>query len=735
MRFAALELAKMPPFRPGSAVALSVLILVACSDTETEAPRPTPEETAVDYPVADQRPHKLTAHGHTRVDPYYWLRDDQRENPDVLAYLEAENAYTRRKLAHTEALQEKLYREMVGRIEQDDESVPYRLGDYWYYTRFERGKEHPVYARRKGSLEAPEEVLLDANGLARGHEFYQIGNFQVSPNGQLLAYAEDTVSRGQYTIRIKNLRTGELYPEPIADAAADLAWANDDKTLFYVRLQEGTLIPYQAYRHALGTDPARDQLVYEETDNTFNMSLDKSRSREQIVLSLDSTLSSEVRLLDADRPDSGFEAFLPREADHEYSVEPLGQVAYIRTNWQAENFRLMRAPLASAADKATWQELVPHRQAVFLNDFTVFDDYLVVEERDEGVLKLRVIPLAGEGEDFFIDSDETAYTAAIDDNPNTNTTVLRYAYTSLATPDTIYDYDMAAGKRTLRKRQAVLGGFERDDYLTTRIHAPARDGASIPVTLYHRDEVSNDGTAPLYVFGYGSYGNSYDPEFRAYRLSLVDRGFVIALAHIRGGQELGREWYEDGKLLAKKNTFTDFIDVTEHLIAAGWGDPDKVVASGRSAGGLLMGAIANMRPDLYRIVMAGVPFVDVVTTMLDESIPLTTFEFDEWGNPQDPEYYQYMLSYSPYDQISAQRYPDLLVTTGLWDPAVQYWEPAKWVARLRDRKTDSNPLLMYCNMETGHGGASGRFDRYKETAMEWAFLLDLAGKAESVLKG
>lgn len=675
----------------------------------------------MDHPVAAIKPHESTIHGHTRVDDYYWLRDDEREDPEILAYLEAENDYAANKLAPASDMRERLYEEIVGRIKQNDETVPYRKGDYWYYARYEKGKELPIYARRKGSEQGEEEILLDTNVLAEPFDFYEVASLAVSDDGKLLAYAEDTVSRGEYVIRIKNLESGELYPESIVNASGDMAWMNDNETLVYVKEQEGTLIPYQAYRHALGSDTQDDELLYEEANNTFSLSLWKARSKDHIILYAHHTLSTETQLLDSTNPESTFEVFLPREEDHEYALEIKGDEAYVRTNWDAENFRLMKASLKTSADKSTWEEVIPNRGEVFLNEFTLFDDYLVVEERDDGILKLRVIPGDG-GKEFFIESNESAYTAQLGTNPNTDTAVLRYSYSSLATPDSVFDYDMSSGDKTLRKQQEVVGDFDQSAYVTARVHATARDGTKIPVSLYYRKGLKPDGKNPLYVLGYGSYGISYDPEFRSSRLSLVDRGFVFALAHIRGGQELGRQWYENGKLLKKKNTFTDFIDVTEHLVEEGWGDPSKVVATGRSAGGLLMGAIVNMRPDLFTVITTEVPFVDVITTMLDESIPLTTFEFDEWGNPKDKEYYDYMLSYSPYDQVEAKDYPHMLVSTGLWDPAVQYWEPAKWVAKLRVTKTDDRLLLFHTNMDAGHRGSSGRFERMKDRAREFAFI-------------
>ncbi|MCG8432550.1 MAG: S9 family peptidase [Gammaproteobacteria bacterium] len=709
---------------------LAILILPAVVLLGGCAPAEDPVavgESEIKPPVAKIKPRELVTHGHTRIDNYYWLRDDEREDPDVLGYLDAENDYLSKVMAHTDALQENLYQELIERIKPNDESVPFRLGDYYYFTRFEEGKEHPVYSRRKGGEQGPEEILLDVNVLAEPYEFYEIGNFEISADAKIMAYAEDSVSRGQHVIKIKNLETGELYPERIENADSALAWAADNETLFYIKLQEETLIPYQVYRHKLGTDPREDELVYEEKDSAYFMWLGNTRDKNHILVYLSSTSTSEMRLLPVDNPQGEFKAFLPRESDHEYFIEPLGDVAYIRTNWNAENFRLMKTQLATSADKNTWQEVVPHRKDAFIQDFTVFDEFVVLEEMDDAVLRLRVLPLDG-GEEFVIKSDEAAYAAFIDFNPNTDTTVLRYSYESMATAGSIFDYDMASGERVLRKQQFEGKDYDPQNYETRRVYATARDGTSIPISLLYRKGAKPDGTHPLYVLGYGSYGNSYEATFRSQRLSLVNRDFVFALAHIRGGQERGRQWYEGGKLFNKKNTFTDFIEATQYLVDEGWGDPNKVVGSGRSAGGLLIGAVANMAPhDLFTALVTEVPFVDVITTMLDESIPLTTFEYNEWGNPNQKDYYDYMLSYSPYDQVEAKDFPHMLVSTGLWDPAVQYWEPAKWVAKLRATKTDDNLLLMHTNMNAGHRGGSVRFERMRDRAREYAFIFDVFG--------
>ncbi len=681
------------------------------------------------WPVADKRPRELIAHGHTRIDDYYWLRDDDRENPDVLAYLAAENDYLREQTRHLRSFEDALYRELVGRIKQDDESVPVVIDQYAYFSRYKKGKEYPIHLRKKVDSGEPEEILLDENILASGHDYYDLGDFEVSKNHNLLAYAEDTCSRGEYVIRICNLADGCTYEDKIERCFDSFTWANDNRTLYYIKLQEGTLIPYRLYRHRLGNDPACDELIHEEMDSQFLLSVEKSRDDQTIILTSTQTMSSEVWLADAYDPEADFRIFLAREDDHEYDVEPLGKTAYIRTNWQAKNFRLMKVGFSEPQDKSRWEEIIPGRSTIFLEDFIVFAQYIAVEERHEGVLKIRFMSHDGR-KDVLIDEPEAAYTAEIDDNPNTATSVLRYSHESLATPTKIYDYDMATGDKVLQKEQEIPGGFDRENYDTRRVYAKARDGTSIPVTLLHRKGVTNDGTNPLFILGYGAYGISYDPDFRADRLSLVDRGFVFALAHIRGGQELGRDWYEHGKLKQKSNTFTDFIDVTETLVAERWGHKDKVVICGRSAGGLLMGAVLNMRPDLFRVAVVGVPFVDVVTTMLDDSIPLTTFEYDEWGDPRETPYYEYMLSYSPYDQIKARDYPHIWVGAGLWDPAVQYWEPAKWVARLRQTKTDDNRLLMYTDMDAGHRGASGRFRHQRDRAREYAFVFDVLGISE-----
>jgi len=704
----------------------------AGAEPSAAAPGPAAgsEEGAVPAPpVAPRRPHALTAHGQTREDPYYWLRDDGRSDPEVLAYLDAENRHTVARLAHTVPLRERLRGELVARLRPDDDSVPYRKGGYWYATRFVAGQEHPVFVRRRDAPGAAEERLLDGNLLAAGHGFFQIGGVEVSPDHRLVAWAEDTVSRRQYTIRVREIATGRDLPDRIENTSGDIAWAGDGKTLFYVERDPTTLLPYRVRRHTLGADPAADPSVYEESDPTFYTGVETSRSERFVFIVSRSTLSSEVRFASAAEPAAPFRVFLPREREHEYEVEDLGDRFFVRTNWRAPNFRLMEVPLAATADRASWREVVPHREEVFLHGFLAFRDFLALAERGEGVRRIRVVPL-GAGEERLLAADQPASVLLFGANPSQETRWLRYTETSLVSPTTTYDLEVATGERQLRKREAVLGGFDPASYQSERIWITARDGVRVPVSLAYRKGFRPDGTAPLLQYGYGAYGFSTDPYFNPNVLSLLDRGFVFAIAHVRGGQELGRRWYDDGRVLRKKNSFFDFVDVTEALVAGRYADPGRVFALGGSAGGLLVGAVANLRPDLYRGIVAAVPFVDVVTSMLDESIPLTTGEFDEWGDPKQREAYEYMLSYSPYDQVRAQAYPHLLVTTGLWDSQVQYWEPAKWVAKLRATATGDRLLLLHTNMQAGHGGKSGRFARLDEVALQYAFLLDLAGIRE-----
>ena len=671
-------------------------------------------------------PTLIDKHGHVRVDDYYWLKE--RDNPEVVAYLNAENENSDRVMAHTKAFEEKLFEEIKARIKPTDMSVPYKRDGYFYYTRYEAGKEYPVFARRKGSLDQSEEITLDANVLAQGHEFFSIGGWALSADQTLMAYAVDTQGRRIFTIYFKNLQTGELLPDVIPDVTENLTWADDNRTLFYAKQDLKTLRAYQIYRHILGTGVARDQLVFEEPDETYVAYVYKTKSKQFLMIVSAHTLSQEYRYLAADEPSGEFTVFLARQREHEYHVDHFGDRFLIRTNDQAKNFRLMATPIDKIGQEH-WQQIVPHRADVYLGDFEIFKDHLVLEERSRGLTQIRVMPWVG-GEGYYLPFDEPAFRANVGANPEFDTTILRFEYTSMKTPLSIYDYDMARKTKTLLKQEEVLGGFDSHNYVTERLYAPAADGTEVPLSLVYRKGIKRHGQNPLLLYGYGAYGASIDAAFSSPRLSLIDRGFVYAIAHIRGGQELERQWYENGRLLKKKNTFTDFIACAEYLIREKFTNPEELFAMGRSAGGLLMGAIANMRPDLFKGIVAEVPFVDVVTTMLDPTIPLTTGEYDEWGDPNQREFYDYMLSYSPYDNVEAKKYPHLLATGGLHDSQVPYWEPAKWVAKLRAMKTDNNRILLKTNMEAGHGGSTGRFRRHRETAFSYVFLLDLAGIKE-----
>jgi len=680
-------------------------------------------------PIAPPRPRTVSSPHGARTDPYYWLRDDERADPEVLAYLQAENAFRERSLAAVKPLENALYDEIVARIKQDDATVPYRKNGYWYNTRYEPGKEYPIFARRKGRIDAPEEILLDANALAVGHDYYRIGAMEISPDSAWLAFCEDTVGRRQFTLRFKNLRSGEIQPAAIPDVEPDLAWANDNCTVLYVEKDPEILLGLYVKKHRLGQDPRQDTLVFEQQNKSFYTGVCKSKSERFIFIHMESTVSSEWRYADAGDPALEFKTFLPHERDHEYQIEHLGDDFIVRTNFQARNFRVARVPIGKEASRADWQDVVAHRDDTFIEDFDVFDGFLALAVRTGGLCKISIRPWAPStpsthDAEFFIDSDEAAYTTSLSVNPELDTEILRYVYSSLATPGTVYDYNVRTREKILLKRDPVMGGFDPSHYRTEFLFAPARDGARIPVSLMYREGFARDGSAPLLQYAYGAYGLSTDPQFSSARLSLIDRGFVYAIAHVRGGQEMGRAWYDDGRLLHKKNSFTDFVDVTRHLVAQRYTRKDTVFAMGGSAGGLLMGAVANSSPGDYRGIVAQVPFVDVVTTMLDDSIPLTTNEYDEWGDPNERGSYDYMLSYSPYDNVRAQRYPAMFVTTGLWDSQVQYYEPAKWVAKLRALKTDDNALFLRVDMEAGHGGKSGRFQHYREIAMEYAFLLD-----------
>jgi len=709
-----------------------LLFLQSCEDTADKSKNSHNSMTGMyekmdtPQPVAKKVKKELTIHDDTRIDNYYWL--NQREDQEVINYLNDENAYLDKMMSHTKSFQDELFEEIKGRIKQTDMSVPYKDNGYFYLTRYEEGKEYPIHARKKGSLDAAEDIMLDVNELAKPYSFYSVGGRSVSTNNEILAYGEDTLSRRIYTIRFKNLKDGTMYEDVIPNTTGRAVWANDNKTVFY-GVKDEALRGYKIFKHKLGTPASEDKEIYHEKDETFGTFVYKTKSDKYLVIGSYQTLATEYQILEADNPDGKFRLFQPREYENklEYSIAHYGDKFYIRTNWNAPNYRLMVTP-ENATSKENWKEVIPHRKDVLLEDMDIFKDHLVLSERINGITQLRIRPW--KGEEHYIDFGEDAYLSYTSVNPEFDTDVLRLGYTSLTTPNSTFDYNMNTKKKELLKQQEVVGDFNKDEYTSERIYVKARDGAKVPVSIVYRKDTPKDGTSPLLLYAYGSYGSSMDPYFSSVRLSLLDRGFIYAIAHIRGGEEMGRHWYEDGKLLNKKNTFKDFIDCGEYLLANNYTNKDKLFAMGGSAGGLLMGAIANMRPDMWKGIIAAVPFVDVITTMLDETIPLTTGEFDEWGNPKEKEYYDYIKSYSPYDQVESKDYPAMLVTTGLHDSQVQYWEPAKWVAKLRELKTDKNPLLLRTNMEAGHGGASGRFKRFRETAMEYAFFLDLAGKVE-----
>ncbi len=676
-------------------------------------------------PVAEKIRKEFLEHGHVRTDNYYWLCE--RDNPKVIEYLESENSFTKSVMRDTEKLQEKLFNEIVGRIKQTDMSVPYFENGYFYYTRYEEEKEYPVYCRKKESLDADEEVLLNVNEMAEGHEYYHVAGYKVSMNNNLIAFGVDTIGRRLYTVYFKDLLTGRILDDRISNTSGSAAWSNDNKTVFYTLKDTETLRPYKILKHKLGAGSS-DKIVYEEKDETFYIYVYKTKSRRFIIIASYSTLSNEYRFNDADNPDSEFILFHPRERKLEYDIDHFEDKFFIRTNLDAVNFRLMETPVKKTG-RENWKEVIPHREDALVENFELFKNYLVIDERINGLTQLRIINIKDNSE-YYIDFEEQAYTAWISTNPEFDTQVLRFGYSSMTTPNSTFDYNMITKDKKLMKQQEVLGDFKPENYTSERLFVPADDGTQIPISLVYRKGIVKTGDNPLLLYGYGSYGHTTEPSFSSEILSLLDRGFIYAVAHVRGGQIMGRKWYEDGKLLKKKNTFTDFNDCAEYLINENYTDTNNLFAMGGSAGGLLIGAVINMKPELYRAVIAAVPFVDVVTTMLDESIPLTTAEYDEWGNPNQREYYDYMLSYSPYDNVSAVNYPAMLVTTGLHDSQVQYWEPAKWVAKLRELKTGDNILLLHTNMDTGHSGATGRFKRYKETALEYAFLLKLSGIKE-----
>ena len=703
------------------------MLIPACKNNDVKK-EPVQWPSGIAAPVAAKKEKILTAHGDTRIDEYYWMNDYFKKGPDstlVVEYLKAENAYLDTMLSPVKALRESLFEEMKARIQEKDESVPVFNNGYYYYTRTEEGKQYYKYCRKKGSLEAPEEILLDVDKMAEGHGYYDITGFNVSPDNKLLAYGEDLLSRRQYTIRIKNLETGQLLPESIPNTEGYAIWAADNKTFFYTTKNPVTLLSEKIMRHQLGSSVNGDAVVYTEKDPSNYIGVFKTKSQEYICIISSATLSSEYRILNANDPLGSFKIFQPRINKVLYYIDHWNDRFLIRTNKDAENFRLLETPLDKTGVE-NWKEVIAHRPDVLLEEVEVFKDHWAIVERKEGLLQLRIRDLKTNS-DHYLEFGEPSYSAYVSNNPEYNSSILRYNYTSLTTPNSVFDYDLNSRSKKLMKEQIVLGGFKKEDYITERIYATASDGVKVPISLVYKKGTPKDGSAPLLLYAYGSYGASTDASFSGARLSLLNRGFIYAIAHIRGGQEMGRKWYEDGKLLKKKNTFTDFISCGEELIAQKYTSKGHLYANGGSAGGLLMGAIVNMAPTLWNGVVADVPFVDVITTMSDPTIPLTTNEYDEWGNPADKEAYDYMKSYSPYDNVEKKAYPNLLVTTGLHDSQVQYFEPAKWVARLRALKTDSNLLLLKTNMEAGHGGASGRFDYLKEIALKYAFYMGLEG--------
>ncbi len=686
-------------------------------------------------PVAKKISKEITIHNDTRIDDYFWMRlsDEQKnaQNPDdqtkdVLAYLEDENDYLKASMAHTNAVQDELYNEMIGRIKKDDQSVPVTDNGYSYYTRYEEGQDYALYCRKKNNQENKEEVILNGPKMAKGFTYYGIGRRSVSKDNTMMTYAIDTVSRRRYTIYVKNLINGNTLMDELSNTSGNAVWANDNKTIFYTAKDPITLRADKIYRHELGTNQKEDVLVYHEKDETFNIWLSKTKSKAYIVINSRQTLSTESRVLDANNAKGKWHVIPPRKDNLEYTIDHFGDYFYIRTNYDAKNFRLVKTPTTST-EMQHWVDVIPHRKDIYFQNFDIFKDYLVVEERENGLRGIRI--MTWDGNSHKLNFNDPSYLAYATSNLDFDTNILRYNYTSLTTPNSTYEYNMKTKEQTLLKREEIMDiNFDPNNYVSERLYGFSRDSVNIPISLVYKKDTPINENTPLLLYAYGSYGNSTEASFSSDRLSLLDRGFVYAIAHIRGGQEMGRAWYENGKLLKKKNTFTDFIDSAEYLIEKGYTNQDHLYAYGGSAGGLLMGAVVNMKPELWNGVVAAVPFVDVVSTMLDETIPLTTFEWDEWGDPRIKDYYDYMKSYSPYDNIESKDYPNMLVTTGYWDSQVQYWEPAKWVAKLREKKTDNNLLVMDCNMDSGHGGASGRFERYKRRALTYAFLLDLEFK-------
>jgi oligopeptidase B len=713
-------------------MAFSLIFAVACKNESMS-------NIDIKPPIAEKIPTELETHGDIRIDNYFWMRlsdaqknakEKDEQTTKVLDYLEAENEYYNQVTAHTKDFQTSLFEEMKSRIKEDDESVPYKKNGYYYITKFKKGAQYPIYTRKKESLTNTEELLFNVNELAKDHDYYQLGGLNVSPNNQLVAFAVDTVSRRQYTIQVKNIVTGEVLSDVITNTTGGSVWANDNKTLFYTKKDPVSLRSYKVFKHILGTDESEDVEVYHEKDDTYGVGVAKTKSQEYIIIASYSTLSTEYSVLDANNPNSGLKVIQPRERNLEYSLFHFGEYFYLLTNKDdASNFKVMKTPV-TATSKENWTDVISHRTNTLIEDISIFKDYLVLEERTNGLNKVR-IKRWDDSEDYYLPFDEETYTVDVYANPDFDTDILRYSYNSMTTPSSVIDFNMKDQSKEIKKEQEVLGGtFDKNNYTSKRLWATARDGKKIAISIVYRKDTEINENTPVLQYAYGSYGYTIPDGFSTTRLSLLDRGFVYALAHIRGSEYLGRAWYEDGKLLNKKNTFTDFIDCSQFLIENNYTSPQHLYAMGGSAGGLLMGAVINMKPEYYNGIVAAVPFVDVISTMLDESIPLTTGEFDEWGNPKDKEYYDYIKSYSPYDQVTAKTYSNMLVTTGYWDSQVQYWEPAKWVAKLRELKTDKNILLMHTNMEAGHGGASGRFNALKETARDYSFILELENKIE-----
>ena len=684
-------------------------------------------------PNAITKPHELAMHGDTRIDNYYWMRltDDQKnakaldsQTQEVVDYISQENKYTQSSLSHTKKLQNTIFEEMVSRIKKDDESVPYLKNGYYYYSRFEKDLEYRIHCRKKGSLDAEEEIILDENTLAEGYDYFSIGGMSISPDNKWLAFGVDTVSRRVYEVRFKNLKTGDILATSIENSTGSVAWANDSQTVFYTSKNETTLLGEKIWRHKLGTENS-DVMVYHETDETFYNGVYRSKSGKFIIIYHSSTLLTDYQILNANNPDGEFKRFTPRDFDHEYSIDHYKDRFYITTNWKAKNNRLMQTP-DTRTGISNWKEVLPHRETVHLLSLEVFKDHLVINERKNGLRQLRMINQQT-GNDEYIKFDEETYTSWVSVNEEFDTDILRFSYSSLVTPTSTFDYNMNSGQRSLLKQDEVVGGYDSNKYMSKRMYATARDGNSVPISIVYRKDLKEPEAQNLLLYGYGAYGNTIDPFFRSSRLSLLDRGFIYAIAHIRGGQVFGRQSYDDGKMLNKKNTFYDFIDAGKYLVNQKITNSDKLFALGGSAGGLLIGAVVNMEPSLWKGAIAAVPFVDAVTTMADPTIPLTTGEWKEWGDPRIKKYYDYILSYSPYDQITDTEYPNLLVTSGYYDSQVQYWEPLKYVAKLRDAWQGDNKLYLHMNMEAGHSGKSGRFRRYRESALEYAFLLDLGG--------